>query len=176
MNDATLVRWTTLLLMLAFTRVAVAQDVPNPLHAAWARTKLGATVVHTGNSKTMGLDTTIETTTKLQSRAADRVTLEVLRKVTTLGKTTDESKVTQDIRSTLPAAEKMTLIADANEVFLNGNTYRCKVYENLMQQGEIKLLTRTWLCDEVPGGVVKIEARTEGPIAMNTSIELKEIK
>ena len=154
----------------------VAQDVDNPRYAPLAALKPGTTLVYSGNSKTMGLDTTVETTLRVQRVSEQSVLLEVTRKVTTQGATVDEPAMKQEITARLPATEKITLVGDDNDVYLKGKNYRCKIYEQISRSGDMAMSIRTFMSDEMPGGVVKIESRTEGPVAMNTTIELKEVK
>ena len=66
--------------VLLFSHVAVAQNTPNPLYSAWMKFKPGATATYSGESRTLGIDATIETSLKLVSVASDKVTIEVRRK------------------------------------------------------------------------------------------------
>jgi hypothetical protein len=167
--------WSLLVLLMIGAAPAAAQDVANPAYTAWARFEPGAMARYSGNSKTMGIDTTVETSIRLVSKASDKVVVEVTRKVTTAGETVDESPRKEEIRATVPAGRGMTPVGEET-IAAMGRQFQTRVYQRTEAGGEIRALVRTWMSDDVPGGVVKVDSRTEGPVAMSTLIELKEFR
>lgn len=166
----------TVFAVLALASSAAAQQVDNPAYAAWVKFNEGSMARYTGNTKTMGMDTTIESSITLKSKSSDRVVVEIRRKVTTQGDTVEEPVVTQAIPAKVPPerAPKQNGEVDLEN---DGKVLRCRIYERgeVLKEG-INLMTRTWMSDTVPGGVVRIESKTEGHISMNTFIDLKEFK
>ncbi|HRK32090.1 MAG TPA: hypothetical protein PLD59_13555 [Tepidisphaeraceae bacterium] len=170
----------------ALAQAAATELVANPLFTAWANQKLGTIVVHSGSSKNIGLEVFIETVTTLESIAADEVTLRVEQTVTEAKKDPVKSRFTQTIASKVHP-DQARLLANGVEVTVGGNTYLCAAYESVKVVGESGGATtvpsvpfgishRQFMSDQVPGGIVKIEAHTDGPIAMKTIIDLVEIR
>ncbi|MCS7033967.1 MAG: hypothetical protein NZ561_08220 [Phycisphaerae bacterium] len=157
---------------LLLTAAAGAQSVANPLYSAWVRFETGATSRYTGVSRTLGVETTIETTMKLIEKAGDRVVIEVSRKVTSGDDTVEESPRKEEIRAMI-AQEAAMVPAGEEPATAGGKEYPCRVYQQQRKEGDLLLLSRFWLSDEVPGGIVKIDSKVEGPIAINTLLELK---
>jgi hypothetical protein len=166
--------------VLLFSDVALAQNTPNPLYSAWMKFKPGATATYSGESRTLGIEATIETSIKLVSVASDKVTIEVRRKVTSGSDTVEELAKTETIQALLPAG--ITMVADPDEqIEVNGKSYKCKVFRAQQVESadgkkvDLGLVSRTWLSEEVPGGIVRVDARTEGAIGLSTSLTLKSM-
>lgn len=163
-----------------FAAVARAEDAPNPAYAAWEKYNVGSSARYVGNTKTMGLDTTIETRVTLSSKNPSRVVLDIERKVTTTGEAAEESTETVEVPAKLPSTSVPAMVGEEDLQF-QGKTYRCRVYlivetKNANTKSQIAMATRTWMNDQFPGGVLKVDSKTEGPIALNTQIDLKEYK
>ncbi len=62
--------------------------------------------------------------------------------------------------------------ATEESVTVPAGTFKAKVIEiNMTQQG-MNIKGKTWYCEDVPGGVVKMEASTDGAVKSQTSGEL----
>jgi hypothetical protein len=70
--------------------------------------------------------------------------------------------------------------AGEEEISVGGKSYKCRVYQQQRKQGEppnqVFLYARYWMNDQIPGGIVRIDSRTEGQLAIATTIELKSHK
>lgn len=171
---------TAVVIVLVFSQVALAQNVPNPMYSAWMKFKPGATATYSGESRTLGIDATIETTIKLVNVASDKVTIEVRRKVTSGSDTVEQPATTETIQAVLPASIAMAADPD-EEIEVNGRKYKCRVFRAQQVESadgkkvDLGLVSRTWLSEEVPGGIVRVDARTEGAIGLSTSLTLKSM-
>jgi hypothetical protein len=139
--------------------VALAGQIDNPSYGYWAKFKPGSTQKTTTDSVAVGQKTTIEIVTTLLEVTPDKITVE-----TKTDATAGDTKLKQRVRKQdVPA--KIDQRADASEIKHStetitaaGKTYACQVSEETREG----LVMKTWTSEEVPGGVVKAEMRSEG--------------
>jgi hypothetical protein len=168
-----------MLFVAASPRSAWAEQVDNPLYAAWAKFKPGSTasVKHTmhmeGNG--MNMDQTFETTTKLVEVTSEKVTVE---SSTTMAGTT--STHSQDIAAKIDSTDKKAPKQIGQEsATAAGKSYSCKVYDLQLEQNGTLVNAKAWIADEVPGGLVKMQSHiTQGQMkitdeAVLSSFEVK---
>lgn len=161
------------IVVLLFCAVAPAEEISNPAYEAWAKFKPGASTRVIGSTKTMGMETTLEINTKLLEVEADQVTLEVAASITMNGNKMDQPAQKQQVKARVQKAD-VPAPAGEEQVTINGTTYNCKVYAMTRTQDGTTISAKSWMSDQVPGGVVKIESRTEGSVVSDTRFELRE--
>lgn len=152
---------------------AAGEEVANPAYDAWSKFKPGATTRVAGSTKTMGMETTLEINTKLLEVAADKVTLEVSASITMNGNKMDQPAQKQEVKAKVQK-EDIPAPAGEEQITVDGKTYNCKVYALTRTQEGTTISAKSWMSDEVPGGVVRVESRTEGAVVSDTRFELKE--
>lgn len=133
-----------------------AGQVENPEYKAWASFKVGSSRTLTG--KTTGGFKTIE----LQDQA---ILVEIQNdKVMIL----HPNGVAQVKPAPLPAKvdEKNAKLVGTETVQAMGKSFKCKVYEMAKissPNGAKSSQTKKWICDDVPGGIVKVEVSITEP-------------
>lgn len=154
---------------------AAAQDVPNPAYEAWSKFKPGATARIVGSTKTMGMETTVEITTKLVEITPQQATVEVSAVINAGGNKMEQPAERAPVAARVKQADSPAPVGE-EEVTLDGKKYRCRVYELKRTEDGTTVVARTWMSDEVPGGIVKVESSTQGAVVSDTRFELKEFK
>lgn len=155
--------------------VATAQDVPNPAYEAWSKFKPGATAKVVGSTKTMGLETVVEITTRLVEVTPQQATVEVSAVITSGGNRVEQAPERAPVAARVKQSEAPAPVGE-EEITVNGQKYHCRVYELKKTEDGTTLTARTWMSDQVPGGIVKVESVTSGQVASDTRFELKEFK
>src|SRR5688572_16960689 len=74
-----------LLVTVALAHPAAADEVPNPAYEAWKNFKQGARSTIAGSTKTMGMETSLEITSKLVEVTPQKVVVEVTSVMNTPG-------------------------------------------------------------------------------------------
>jgi hypothetical protein len=60
------------------------------------------------------------------------------------------------------------------ELKLAGKTLKCKWTEMETEAGGVKNVTKTWMCEDVPGHLVKSHSKSAGQMPSETTMELVE--
>ena len=153
---------------------APAATVDNPQFANWNRFNVGSNSTLTTNIETGGQKIATESTNTLVEKGADKVVVEVSGTMEVAGK-----------RNAIPA-QKQTIPAKIDSQSINkvagekidaaGKTFDCAVYEMVNPDPAQKdAKAKVWISDEVPGGVVKLEANMpQGSV--NGSLKSFEVK
>jgi hypothetical protein len=151
--------WLIIAVVAAFSASATfAEQIDNPMYGYWAKFKPGSVLKTTTESISGEVKMTLDSETTLQAVTPEKVTVEIK----TDGKSGD-TKLKQRIRKQdIPAKfEKPanTVIKHSTEeITVGGKTYKCLVSEETRETVNIK----TWTSEEVPGGVVKAEVKSDG--------------
>jgi hypothetical protein len=59
-----------------------------------------------------------------------------------------------------------------DDVSVTGKTFKCKTAETTMKNADNTTWSKTWMCDEVPTGLVKMESKNDGQFKSSTAMEL----
>lgn len=165
------------LLLTSFSTAAdqpQAEQVDNPIYKVWMKFNVGSSATLTGQFSADGMQMTSETTRKLTEKADDHVTLEVSTSMTMMGQQhqapTRQMKVPAKINK--PDIEQV----GTEDVTAAGQTFHCKVYQiNSLDAGasggpqhaEKNAKAKVWVDEDVPGGLIKMEAKNEhGTVSM----------
>jgi len=163
----------TVILLLA--SLAAGQEVTNPKYEAWKNFKEGAMVRFTGSTKTMGMETGIEIRRTLVSKSADKVVIDEETWISVGENKKNESRTRKEIAAKV-AKELVPAAAGTESVTVAGKTFNCQFFDLIDSTDGLKMGVREWTTDQVPGGSVKIECRTEGSVASDTRLALQEYK
>jgi hypothetical protein len=162
-----------------------AGQVENPAYKEWAKYKPGTSITIATTSDAGGQTSKVETKTTLKEVSDDKVVLETAMSMDAGGQKMDmpaqttEVKKMMDEMPAMPNAQTQTADAKANtkttdeSVTTAAGTFKAKCTEATMEANGSKTTSKTWTSDEVPGGMVKMEATTDGPMKSTTKSELK---
>ena len=74
----------------------------------------------------------------------------------------------------MPVLVVLVAINADKTLTIGGKPYKCEVHETVMAMGDKKITSRTYMCKEVPGWIVRAESDATGTMAV--SMELVEFK
>jgi hypothetical protein len=164
-----------------------AGQIENPMYTQWAKFKPGTSVTLATESNTAGQTSKMETKTTLKDLTDDKLTLETAMSMDAGGQKMDMPAQTMEVKKMIDdpaAAAGAAGQAQANmpkpdtktsdeSVTVAAGTFKTKLTEATMDVGGNKTVSKTWTSDEVPGGVVKMEATSDGQMKSTTKMELK---
>lgn len=141
--------------------LAYGEMVDNPQYQGWKKFGEGSSATLTSTMSAGGQKIESESVRKLVSKADDSVTIEVTASVTFAGQSHSTPPHEQKIAAQID--KKDADVSTSNEkVEAAGKTFDCKVYNITQATPDGKSVTaKVWITDEVPGGVVKMEAKTD---------------
>jgi hypothetical protein len=164
----------------------LAEQIENPAYTSWAKYKPGTSTTMAMSSDMGGQASKMETKTTLKEVAADKLVIEMATSMEAAGQKMDMPAQKVDVPKMIdkPAAAAGTPPADQKDpkvdaktseetVTVGAGTFKAKVSQATMEQGGNKTVTKTWMSDDVPGGMVKMESTTEGPMKSTSKGELK---
>ena len=174
---------TTFLAVVAILLSTVATagaDADNPEYQRWSGFKAGAWVKFKMVSEAGGAKTEVEQTVKL-------VELTPAKAVVEIGMVTGGNKLPAQKRE-IPAklkteaakdakAPKASKPAEGNEdIDVGGKKVKAHWVESTTETGGNTTVAKVWQAKGVPGGTVKMEARTTGAVTSKTSMLATEWK
>jgi hypothetical protein len=137
---------------------------------SWAKLKTTSETTVAGHKTAM----TIETKTTLVSKTADKATVET--ETTMMGNTT-KAKAEIPLNSTATGTAQQNAAKMGSEtITVAGKTFKCKTVEVQSEANGMKTSTKSWMADEVPGGIVKTESTSTGSASSKVSMELVDFK
>ena len=163
-----------------------AGQIENPMYTQWAKFNPGTSVTIAMTSDNAGQTSKMETKTTLKDKSDDKLTLETAMSMDAGGQKMDMPAQSIEVKKMIddPAAAAPNAPADApkpvtktseESVTVVGGTFKAKVTESTVDAGGSKIVSKTWTSDDVPGGVVKMEATTDGAAKSSTKMELKSL-
>jgi hypothetical protein len=158
----------------------------NPAYTSWAKFKPGTSTTMAMASDAGGQTSKTETKTTLKEVTADKVVVEVAMSMEAGGqkmdmpaqtmeykKVMDAAPATPDAPKDQPNMPKPETKTSEESVTVAAGTFKTKCTESKMKMGEMNTVSNVWTSDEVPGGMVKMEATTDGSMKSKTTSELK---
>lgn len=138
---------------------------------SWSKVKTTSVTTVAGHATTM----TIESKTTLVSKTADKASVEI--ETTMMGNTT-KTKADYPLTSTAKSAPAQQNPAKmGNEtITVAGKTFKCKTVEVQSEANGMKTSSKSWMADEVPGGLVKSESTSTGSMSSKSTMELVDFK
>ena len=171
--------------------VLAGEMVDNPTYKHWAKFKPGTYVVTKTVQEAMGHKTETIMTTTLKSVSGEKVVVEMTSVTKTAGQ---EIKMPPQSLTHAARIEKTEVPAEAQpkpddkkpdtkegkaDIEIAGKKVKTTWYEVTADMGSVKTHTKSWMCEDVPGQVVKTVSRTEGEMPMTVEsvvVEYKVIK
>jgi hypothetical protein len=163
---------------------AKADDAaPNLKYTAWAKYKPGSTETIAGDIDSPAGKMHLEMVRTLISVTDDQVVVETKTKMDMGGQTRESPAVKETIKAT---GDKDEIKQTGEEsVDAMGKTFKCKVYEAAKTDsapatpaapGPNMNKAKVWACEDVPGGVVKLEATGRGGKSITFTLTAMEAK
>jgi hypothetical protein len=159
-------------LNLCLGTLARAEEMDNPQFLAWTKFDVGSSeTLEATVAGPNGREMKVQSTNKLLDKAADHVTIEIVASMNVMGQTRTMPPQKQTVRSRIEKKDYKQI--GTEEVSAAGKTIMCKVYEGKgmapapqgpPRQGAAQQgggTAKVWVSDEVPGGLVKVEAQSE---------------
>jgi hypothetical protein len=136
---------------------------------AWSKLKTTSETTVAGHTTNM----TIETKMTLVSKTADKAT--VATETTMMGRTT---KTTADIplKSDAKGTSQTPVKMGSETITVAGKAFKCKTVEVQSEANGMKTSTKSWMADEVPGGIVKSVSTSTGSMSSKVTMELVDFK
>ena len=162
---------------------AQAELVDNPNYKSWASHGVGTKVSYTQEMKMTGMNMKHEMTQTLLEVTPEQAVVEVSM-IMDMGGQKHEQKSKMNIKSKVEAGQeymppntKGTVKEVGKEtVAVDGKSYECKVLEMTSDSEQAKMTGKTWVCEKVPGNLVKNEMTITSPQEMTTSLTISKIE
>lgn len=136
---------------------------------SWVKLKSTTDMTVAGHKNT----TSTEMKETLVSKTADKAVVETESTVMgTTSKTKAEIPLKSDAKGTAQNPVKM----GSESISVAGKTFKCRTFEIQSEANGMKTNTKTWIADEVPGGLVKSESTSTGSMSMKSTMELVDFK
>ncbi len=167
------------------TATAAAEEVDHPAYTSWARVPAGTRIVMRSRTESKASVLTTTTTTTLRAVLPDLARLEVRRVSDATGSVIESAPEEYLLRRPFPlfggvkkedVGKPPGAIARGEETLKVGDReFQAAWYDtNGVGDGGLKLTTRTWLCNDVPGRLLKSVVRI--PDADTTvTVEMSEL-
>lgn len=173
---------------LVLAGAASADDtMPNSEYTNWSKFKKGTTVTVKMTSVAAGITSETVSTSTLVEVGADKVVVEYVS-VTKSGGTEVKTPAAQrEIPKTIavvkkdknddPNAPKEVSSENGTETLkILGRELKTKWTKNKVEVAGITTESKVWMCDDVPGMMVKMESTSTGAFASTVKVELIEFK
>lgn len=180
---------TTIVLASCAASSASAQEtLDNPEFANWSKFKKGASITVRTSSTVAGMSSEILMTTTLVELGSDKHVVESSTVSKVAGMEFKAPAAKRDVPKTIvlpkgtakpdPKAPKPdgTYEEGLETLKIGGVDVKTKWYKYKSDSGGLKIEAKTWMSDDVPGSLVKMEATTSGLAAGTTKVELIEFK
>ena len=166
---------------------ASAEDAENPEFASWSKFKKGTTATLKMTTTAANNTSEILMTTTLVEVGADKLVVETST-VTKFNGMEFKAAAKRDVTKTikLPDGVKKddakggkvpgTYEEGTETLKIGGTEIKTKWYKAKAEVAGNKTESKTWMSDEVPGSLVKMETTTTGPAAGTLKMELIEFK
>ena len=164
-----------------FSTVAMAgAEVDNPEYRSWSGFKAGAWVKFKMVSEANGVKTEIEQTVKLVELTSAKAVVEtgmvMAGNKLPAQKREIPAKITIEATKDAKAAKPAKLGEGDEEINVGGKKVKAHWVESTTETGGYKTAAKIWQAKGVPGGTVKMEAKTTGAATSNTSMVATEWK
>jgi len=160
--------------------VANAEKIANPAYDQWAKFKPGAFAKHEGETVAMGNANKMTMMAKLVELTDEKAVVESTTSMSGMDMPPQKMELTKMMEKVeMPKVEGQEMPKpDTREgeerLDIAGKSLKCKTIETMMKMGDINVTSKVWMSDEVPGGMVKMESKTDGAMASTTTQKLTE--
>ncbi|MGA3066487.1 MAG: hypothetical protein ABSF29_06525 [Tepidisphaeraceae bacterium] len=140
--------------LLSIAAYASADQVDNPRFAAWNKFAVGSSETLDGSVSNSGFQMDFEVQFSLADKADDHLDLNVTSTVSVMGQ--EHSSTHQETVAAKMDAKNVQELPDES-VTAAGKTFDCKVFQ-VPDASNQQTTMKIWSSDQVPGGLVKMEA------------------
>lgn len=164
---------------------ASAQDanklVDNPEYTNWAAFKPGTSVTY---KQSVDGAAKVETTIimRLSEVQADKLVIEAETTLKLMGNEVKQAPIKREVAKKVEAAVAAQVndppgkVSDGIEkVTVAGQNYEAKWFKTETKQGESTTRSTVYFTDKIPGRLVRMEAKTEGPGASTVTMEVVDL-
>lgn len=146
-------------------------EIDNPEFKMWSAYGVGTAVTLKSVTDTSGQKMEMSMTTTLKSKSDKELVLETKMKMVFSGQTIDQPpttrKVPAKVKKPKPVDTKKVKKPETGKETIEaaGQKFACTWTKTTIEAAGSKTESKVWMCDEVPGRVVKMEAVTSGEFA-----------
>lgn len=166
--------------LLAFAFLATAQtfaaaapaadQIDDPGYVHWSKFKPGSSTKVLTSSETSGMKTSTQITTTLLAVTPEKITVEVTSEAESSGTKLPPRTRKHDVAAKRPKPADPSLTKESKETLtFDGKSYRCTLSEETRGTLHIK----TWLSDEIPGGLLKAQITDDGVSITSNLVDFK---
>ena len=167
--------------LLAFAFLATAQtfaaaapaadQIDDPGYVHWSKFKPGSSTKVVTLSETSGLKISTRITTTLLAVTPEKITVEVTTEGESSGTKLPSRTRKRDVAAKRAKPADPSLIKESKETLtFDGKSYRCTLSEETRGTLHIK----TWLSDEIPGGLLKAQITDDGTSITTNLVDFKK--
>jgi len=151
--------------------VTSADTIDSPYYQGWVYWRPGATATMKTDVVAGGMKLTGRTTVTLKSMAADKAIVEIAFASEVDGMKVDSPAVPTDVPARQARWDAKTKVTTGKETLtVNGKKLECEWTQTETPEGEV---TKTWMCKDVPGGVVRESIKSAGSASTSELVEWK---
>jgi hypothetical protein len=181
---------TVAVLALAAGAARADEMVPNPEFANWSKFKKGTSVTMKTTTTGSGVTSELRSTSTLIEVGAEKVVVEYTSVTMVNGMELKLPATTREIPKTIakakdarkdekddPNTPKEVASEEGTETLkVLGQEFKTKWRSNKVKVAGTTSDSKVWLCDDVPGMMVKMESTVTGAVASTLKMELIEFK
>jgi hypothetical protein len=174
--------------VLALATTTLAQEtIENPEFKSWSKFKKGTsvTIMNVTDAGPVKSETIIVFT--LVEVGADKLVLETTSTAKLNGMEFKNPPEKRDVTKTItlpkgtpkpdPNAKPKGTVGEGTEtVKIGGTEFKTKWQQIKLKQGDMDIESKTWMSDDVPGMLVKMETKTRGANPATITMEVTEVK
>lgn len=153
------------------TTPVAAEEIENPMYAHWSQFGVGSYAVREGATNTNGLETTMTMTVTLVELNEDQAVVETVASVEMAGQRIDNPAQQEIITATIDDSEAFDFenpegkIGEGEEALeIAGQSVDTRWVEIETDQEGTVTHGKTWLSQDVPGLIVKMDVSTSAPV------------
>jgi hypothetical protein len=182
MQRCATIRVITLGLTLAFgASLCRAEQVDNPQYKQWSKFKAGAWVKHKSETSFGDQKTSQEMTTKLVELTPEKAVIESTISMTMGDQKMDMPAQKMDVpakveKKTEPTAAEKPATKEGDEtITVAGKSLKCHWTETTIKQEGGTIVSKVWMCDDIPGSMAKMESNSQmGEMKSTTTMSVAE--
>ena len=173
---------------LAVSGASAQEMVDNPLYKHWAQFKPGSFAKLKSTTKVAGITSESYTTTTLKSITTEKAVLEIVSVSKASGREFKSPPFKMDVQAKVPkfkegkdqqgkgAAPDVKIKEGKETLKVAGKKLDTKWSETTMKQSGMTINSKSWMCEDVPGQVVKTISKTSGAATATTEMLLVDFK
>ena len=157
-----------LLIGTAFPSAARAEQVDDPGYVYWSKFSPGSVSTTTSVTELATQKISMQMTTTLLAVTPEKVTVEVKTETESGGKKLPARVNKREMAPKRTKPQGEVIVNGGTETLtVGGKSYKCQLSEETRETLHIKL----WMCDKVPGGLVKMEMKSDGMTMATNLVE-----